>query len=151
LIKRTNDPVKPATATPSGAPRVLVIDDDPAFIKLMIRALGKEFTVFTALDGLDGYALLCEHQPEVVLLDAMMPVIDGWTLLKKIRSNPATAKVCVIVVTGVAPEVAYHESERFNVHDILLKPIVPSQVLSAVRKAVAGDPPSMDRPQNSHR
>jgi len=68
---------------------VLMIDDDPQFLRLMARALRHDFTVLTAEDALDGYALLCQHKPDLVLLDVMMPMLDGWTVLRKIRSSQA--------------------------------------------------------------
>ena len=80
---------------------VLLIDDEPQFLTLMARALRQDYTVLTAEDGLEGYALLCQYKPDIVLLDVMMPMIDGWTVLRKIRSNQALKRVRVIVVTGI--------------------------------------------------
>jgi two-component system response regulator/two-component system chemotaxis response regulator CheY len=116
---------------------VLVIDDEPQFLRLTERALGGDFTVLTADDALDGYALLCQHKPDVVLLDVMMPLLDGWTVLRKIRSNLAVSKVPVIVVTGLGPEAAEHEAGRLGVMKILHKPIVPSQLVEAIRDVLA--------------
>jgi CheY-like chemotaxis protein len=117
-------------------PSVLLIDDEPEFLKLMDRALSDDFTVTTAADGLDGYALLCQHHPDVVLLDVMMPLIDGWSVLQKIRSNRAVSNVPVIVVTGLGAEAAAHESMRHGVTRILHKPILPSQLIKAIREAL---------------
>jgi CheY-like chemotaxis protein len=117
-------------------PSVLLIDDEPEFLKLMDRALSDDFTVTTAADGLDGYALLCQHHPDVVLLDVMMPLVDGWSVLQKIRSNRAVSNVPVIVVTGLGAEAAAHESMRHGVTRILHKPILPSQLIKAIREAL---------------
>ena len=116
---------------------VLVIDDEPQFLRLMDRALREDFTVLAAADALDGYALLCQHKPDIVLLDVMMPLLDGWTVLRKIRSNQAVSKVRVIVVTGLGPEAAEHEAGRLGVMKILYKPIVPSQLVKAIREVLA--------------
>ena len=118
-------------------PSVLLIDDEPQFVTLMERALSEQFTVMTAADGLDGYALLCQHQPDVVLLDVMMPMLDGWTVLRKIRSNRALSSVHVIVVTGLGPEAAEHEAGRLGVTHILHKPVLPSQMIKAVQEILA--------------
>jgi DNA-binding response OmpR family regulator len=115
-----------------------MIDDEPQFLTLMERALREEFTVLTAEDALDGYALLCQHKPDIVLLDVMMPMLDGWSVLRKIRSNQAVSKVRVIVVTGLGPEAAEHEAGRLGVTNILHKPILPSRLVKAVREALAG-------------
>jgi CheY-like chemotaxis protein len=117
-------------------PSVLLIDDEPEFARLMERALGDDFIVTTAADGLDGYALLCQDHPDVVLLDVMMPLIDGWSVLQKIRSNRAVSHVPVIVVTGLSAEAATHESMRHGVTRILHKPILPSQLIKAIRDAL---------------
>ena len=116
---------------------VLLIDDEPQFVTLMERALREHFTVMTAEDGLDGYALLCQHRPDVVVLDVMMPLLDGWTVLRKIRSNHAVSNVPVIVATGLGPEAAEHEAGRLGVTNILHKPILPSQLITAVRETLA--------------
>jgi DNA-binding response OmpR family regulator len=115
---------------------VLVIDDEPQFLKLMERALREDFTVLTAADALDGYALLCQHKPDIVLLDVMMPLLDGWTVLRKIRSNLAVSKVPVIVVTGLGPEAAEHEAGRLGALKILHKPVSPGQLVNAIREAL---------------
>jgi DNA-binding response OmpR family regulator len=122
-------------------PTVLMIDDEPQFLRLMERALREEFTVLAAEDALDGYALLCQHKPDIVLLDVMMPMLDGWTVLRKIRSNQVFSKLRVIVVTGLGPEAARHEASLLGVTKILHKPVVPSQLVAAVREALAESQP----------
>jgi CheY-like chemotaxis protein len=72
-----------------------------------------------------------------VLLDVMMPMIDGWTVLRKIRSNQALKRVRVIVVTGIGREAAEHQAERLDVTTILQKPVVPSQLATAIRDALS--------------
>jgi CheY-like chemotaxis protein len=123
---------------------VLVIDDDPQFLTLMARALRQDYTVLTAEDGLEGYALLCQYQPDIVLLDVMMPMIDGWTVLRKIRSNRALSRVRVIVVTGIGRETAEHQAEQLDVTTILQKPIVPSQLVKAIREALSESVPKRE-------
>jgi CheY-like chemotaxis protein len=123
---------------------VLLIDDEPQFLTLMARALREDYTVLTAEDGLEGYALLCQYKPDIVLLDVMMPMIDGWTVLRKIRSNQALKRVRVIVVTGIGREAAEHQAERLDVTTILQKPVVPSQIVKAIREALAESAPKRE-------
>jgi CheY-like chemotaxis protein len=129
--------------TPQGAivkasrPVVLVIDDSPGFLSLATAVLGETYTVLTAVDALDGYALLCQRSPDLVILDVMMPYVDGWTVLRKIRSNPAVARVPVIVVTGLEAEAAKHEAARVGVVHLLFKPLSPSELLAAVATGIA--------------
>jgi CheY-like chemotaxis protein len=118
-------------------PWVLVIDDDPQFLRLTERTLRNDYTVLIALDALDGYALLCRYKPDVVLLDVMMPMLDGWTLLRKMRSDPSTSRLRVIVVTGLEPQAAAHEAGRHGVTTTLHKPVLPNQLVKAVRETLA--------------
>ena len=120
---------------------VLVIDDDPQFLRLMERVLREDYEVLTAANAIDGYALMCQQKPDLVLLDVMMPMLDGWTVLRKIRSNRALATTRVIVVTGLGPEAAAHEAGRLRVMNILHKPVLASQLVKAVREALATSVP----------
>jgi putative two-component system response regulator len=131
------DDEKPQDAAPDANRRVvLVIDDSPGFLSLASAVLRGKYTVLTAADALDGYALLCQRVPDLVILDVMMPFVDGWTVLRKIRSNPVVARLPVIVVTGLEPEAARHEATRVGVVHLLFKPVLPAQLLSAVETAI---------------
>jgi DNA-binding response OmpR family regulator len=105
------------------------------FTELMAAGLSAEYLVITATDALDGYALLCQRKPDVVVLDVMMPLVDGWAVLRKLRSNPAVSSVAVIIVTGLEPEAARHEADRLGVRQILIKPVSPAQLVKAIRAA----------------
>jgi CheY-like chemotaxis protein len=79
---------------------VLVIDDDPTVLDLMERFLVKEnFAVKTALTGQDGVALAKSLQPAAITLDVMMPGMDGWSVMRALKADPATAEIPVILVT----------------------------------------------------
>ena len=81
---------------------VLVIDDDPAALELMTRYLEREgFAVRAALDGETGLRLAAELQPCAILLDILMPRIDGWAVLSKLKADPVLAGIPVVVVSFV--------------------------------------------------
>ena len=107
LPARYHEPVAEAPTdvgnhdTDSRAP-VLVIDDDPAALELMTRYLEREgFPVRTTLDGETGLRLAAELQPCSILLDILMPCIDGWALLSRLKADPALAGIPVVVVSFV--------------------------------------------------
>ncbi|WP_152047448.1 response regulator [Aureimonas psammosilenae] len=82
---------------------VLVIDDDPAQRELMTRFLAREgFATLTAADGETGLALAKEMRPRAILLDVMMPGLDGWTVLSRLKSDPDLAAIPVVMVTLVS-------------------------------------------------
>jgi len=92
-----------AFAADAGGPRpVLVIDDDPATLELITRFLEREgFAVRTAPDGEAGLRLAAQVQPSVILLDVLMPRLDGWGVLSRLKADPALAAIPVVVVSFV--------------------------------------------------
>jgi CheY-like chemotaxis protein len=91
-----------AKAIPSGIHPVLVIDDDPDSRDLLTRTLEAEgYAVVTASDGEDGLALARKHIPSLITLDVMMPGMDGWAVLRQLKSEPKLENVPVLMVTIV--------------------------------------------------
>nr|WP_188908438.1 MHYT domain-containing protein [Aureimonas endophytica] len=81
---------------------VLVVDDDPAQRELMTRFLAREgFATLTAGDGETGLAMAKEMRPRAILLDVMMPGMDGWTVLSRLKADPDLAAIPVVMVTLV--------------------------------------------------
>ena len=80
---------------------VLVIDDEPDYRSLMTRFLRKEgFRVQLAADGRTGLELARKLRPRAILLDVMMPGIDGWSVLSALKADPNLADIPVVMVTG---------------------------------------------------
>lgn len=123
-------------------PLVLIIDDDPEIVGILAAALGGTNAVITAFDGLDGYALACRRRPAVILLDVMMPIVDGWTVLRKLRTNPATSHACVVVVTAAEPEVVRREGAKHQVFAVIHKPIDVPELRKIVAQAIHGTGPA---------
>ena len=83
--------------------KILVIDDDPDVRKLVrINLTSSGFQVLEAGEGQQGIELARQHQPSLVLLDLMMPVMDGWTVLKELESDAATAGLPIVILTALA-------------------------------------------------
>src|ERR1700754_1088750 len=82
--------------------RVLVVDDILSNVKLLEAKLTAEyFEVVSAFNGMDGLARIDEAMPDIVLLDVMMPGMDGFEVCRRIKSNPRTAHIPVIMVTAL--------------------------------------------------
>ncbi|MBK8509368.1 MAG: response regulator [Candidatus Competibacteraceae bacterium] len=91
-----------STAPKSKVPSVLVVDDDPAARELLTRHLEREgFSVTTAASGREGLESIKAHRPLAVLLDVLMPGLDGWHVLRAIRQDPETQDIPVIMQTVV--------------------------------------------------
>ena len=113
--------VKPAIEASPGQVKILVIDDDIIFLDLISRKLTKDgYLVYTANNGEKGLAKASQLIPDIIILDIIMPDIDGWTVYQKIKKIPLLANVPIIIVTiGDYEKMA----KDFGVVDFLSKPI----------------------------
>jgi signal transduction histidine kinase/CheY-like chemotaxis protein len=120
-------------AQPRG--RILVIDDDPSVGDLVRRFLGKEgFQVVTAAGGEEGLRLAAEMRPDIITLDALMPGMDGWTVLSQLKADTELAAVPVIMLTMLDDK-----SLGFSLgaSDFLTKPIRRDVLLTTVQRYCA--------------
>jgi len=118
--------------------KVLIIDDDVDQLQILSAALERDYEVLTATDGLDGYGMACSERPSVVVLDVMMPLVDGWTVLRKLRSNPATKDTRIIIATALDRETVADEAAHLNVSLVMRKPIDLKQLKDAIGRLDAG-------------
>jgi CheY-like chemotaxis protein len=115
--------------------RVLVVEDDQGIRESLCDFLEQEgFVVATASDGAEGLSWLRDHPQEacMVLLDLMMPVMDGFEFLKLKDADPLLASVPVIVVTAAGPIVEGRLRRNHRVHACLAKPLRVERLLEAV-------------------
>ena len=92
--------VQEAPLNPDGRPVVVAIDDDPDMLTLISRNLSREgYSVVTAATGQEGIRLVNELHPVAVTTDILMPGMDGWMVMDSIKSNPATSRIPVILVS----------------------------------------------------
>ncbi len=117
--------------------RVLVVDDILSNVKLLEAKLTAEyFEVVTAYNGLEALAKIEEHEPDIVLLDVMMPGMDGFEVCRRIKQSPKTAHLPVVMVTALdqpADRVAGLES---GADDFLTKPVDDAALFARVRSLV---------------
>src|SRR3954447_6152416 len=123
-----------------GAGRVLVVDDDDVIRQLITVNLELEgFDVVTAVDGQDALDKVKEARPDVVTLDVMMPRVDGWEAAARLRADPETAHVRVILLSARAQEADIQRGESIGVDAYLTKPFDPDELIATVRR-LAGLP-----------
>ena len=115
--------------------RVLVVDDDDVIRQLICLNLELEgFEVYQAADGLDALEKVREINPAVVTLDIMMPKLDGWDAAARLRSDPATAHVRVVLLSARAQEADLKRGSRLGVDFYLTKPFDPDELVAVVRR-----------------
>jgi DNA-binding response OmpR family regulator len=103
---------------------ILVVDDDPHSLDIVRTYLESQgYTVATAIDGNDALAKLEEVRPALVLLDVMMPGIDGWEVARVIKNHPEFSKARVVMLTARSDFTDKHEGLRAGADDYIVKPI----------------------------
>lgn len=132
--------------------RLLVVEDEPEnrlFIGLMLRTEGYE-----VLEAEDGYAALellrSGERPELILLDVMMPGLNGWQVFEKIRAVPELAQIPVVMLTALAQRADVERAVQLGVDGYLTKPFEPTDLLHTIEetlggKATAASPPGQDQ------
>ena len=116
---------------------VLIVDDEPmarTLLRLMLVRAG--FHVSEAEDGFDALEKVRKNQPDVILLDVMMPGMDGFAVCEKLRSEPATAELPIIMLSAKTDLDSINKGLRAGATIYLTKPISPEELTQHVRDAL---------------
>jgi DNA-binding NarL/FixJ family response regulator len=125
-------------AEPDARPTVLVVDDQPAMLNLLIEAFEPTgFNVLVALQGEMALRMIDQITPDVILLDAVMPGIDGFETCRLIKRRPALALVPVIFMTGLTDTANIVDGLAAGGVDYVTKPVAPDEVIARVRVHLA--------------
>ena len=121
----------------TGVKKVLLVDDDPEIIDAIRYALeSKGFKIFIARDGNQGLAMAESEDPDLVILDMMMPKRSGFLVLEKLRrTRPVPVRVIMITANEGARHKAY--AEMLGVDDYLRKPFAMDKLIEAVQRLLA--------------
>ncbi|OXM86626.1 response regulator transcription factor [Paenibacillus rigui] len=112
--------------------KILVIDDDEKITSMLRRTLAFEgYIVFTANHGMDGLKQIIEHEPDAIILDVMMPQLDGWEVVRRIREGGTTIPVLMLTAKDeIADRVKGLDS---GADDYLVKPFALEELLARIR------------------
>ena len=115
-----------------GIASILVVDDNPKFLKDALPMYGYEIT--TAEDGIEALKILSDdkYSFDLVLLDVMMPNMDGWDTLKAIRKNPKTQYIPVIMITAVSEDQKVVSGLKIGADDYIVKPFILPNLLARI-------------------
>jgi PleD family two-component response regulator len=114
-------------------PRLLVVDDQPVNIQALYQAFAADHQVLMATNGPQALALCTSKQPDLVLLDVVMPGMDGYEVCRQLQADPATRDIPVIFVTAHNDEVAETRGLEVGAVDFISKPINPKIVRARVK------------------
>jgi len=114
-------------------PRILVIDDIPANIKSLNGILGSDYTIVFATDWRKGLELARRSHPDIILLDIMMPDMDGYEICRRLKSETETRDIPVIFITALDSEADEEKGLAIGAADYMAKPFRPAIVRLRVR------------------
>lgn len=116
-------------------PCVLVVDDSPTIRKLVEITLRKAgYTVVFAENGITTLAALTRYQPVLIILDIMLPAINGYQICQVIKKHPRSREIPVIMLSGKDGAFAKMRGRMMGASDYLTKPFTPTQLLETVRR-----------------
>ncbi len=127
------------TEQPSKTRKVVVVEDDEDFMQLVRMILADiDIEVISAFSGRQGLEAIAAHKPQVVILDLMLPDMNGWEVYMHMRQTPPLADIPVIILTvqGTRQDRTFG-AHVAKVHEYLLKPCLPSQLRQSVLSALA--------------
>lgn len=101
---------------------ILLVEDDLPIVNILKQHLESEnFDLSIALDGVDGLRMAVESHPEVILLDVIMPRMDGLTMLKKLREDEWGKNAKIIILTNLSNPSTEHEASKYMAADYIVK------------------------------
>ncbi len=129
-------------------PRILIADDNPSNADLLDAHLdGAEFETKLVYNGEDALAVAREWKPDLILLDVMMPKLSGFEVCSRLRADPATHAMAILMITALDQSSDVDKAVEAGTDDFITKPINKTELLLRVRAMLAsrGEPNEVDR------
>ena len=114
---------------------ILIVDDEQDLLTLLeIRLKTFGFNVLTALDGEEGFRKAKEEKPDLILLDILMPIVDGVTMAANLRKDENTKKIPVVFLTSLVNEEEIKQKHKIGGETFLAKPFEAEEMMSVIQK-----------------
>ncbi len=114
---------------------ILAVDDTPSNLDILIELL-EEYDVIDATSGKDALEIANEEKIDLILLDIMMPDIDGFEVCKRLKSNEKTKDIPIIFITGKSDQKSIQKVYECGDSDYVIKPFLPSELKARVKKSL---------------
>jgi len=124
----------------SGKKRILIVDDEPDFSMILKKNLEKEgFEVELAYDGAEGLAKVRNNPPDAIVLDVMMPEIDGYKVCSTLKSDDKYSDIPIVLLTAVASHVtstrySHYDGMSMEADDYMPKPASAEQITESIKR-----------------
>ena len=117
--------------------KILIIDDELHIIKIiMFKLKAGGYDVLYALNGADGIDIAKEKTPDIILLDIMMPVMNGYEVFEILKEDERTKDIPVVMVTAKIQESDKLKAEKLGIEEYIFKPFSPQAVLDTVKRII---------------
>ncbi len=114
--------------------KILVTEDEKNILDSLKEILGDDYDVITATNGAEGVKAAEAHKPDLILLDVMMPVMDGMSACKRIKANKDTAHIPVIFLTAKGQVYDMEEGIKAGAYAYMIKPFSPARLLAKIEE-----------------
>ena len=118
--------------------KILIADDRPEVVELVRVILeGEDYEIVDASDGKEALKKVRLEKPDLVLLDVVMPKMDGFEVCRKLKKDPQTKEIPIIMLTAKAQEVDKEKGREVGASDYITKPFSPSALLTKIEEILA--------------
>jgi CheY-like chemotaxis protein len=113
--------------------KILVVEDDASVREMLVRRLGRSgFQVIAAINGVQAIAIAQTERPKLILLDLGLPILDGWQTAERLRANPETCAIPIIVLSGYGDPLDRNQLPAGTYDDFEPKPINFSRLFAKI-------------------
>jgi CheY-like chemotaxis protein len=112
--------------------KILIVDDEPNVRRLVHTILSKDFTVLEAEDGRQAIDVACTQRPDLILMDILMPRMDGYTACSMIKNDPTTKSIPVLMLTAIGFELNVKLSQQMGADAYMTKPFTSQDLLDKI-------------------
>jgi twitching motility two-component system response regulator PilH len=117
--------------------RILVVDDSPTEIVVFKKILAKHgYQILIASDGQEGVEMAIKELPDLILMDVVMPVLNGFQATRQLKNNESTANIPVIMVTTKDQQTDINWGMRQGANEYMVKPVSPAELLNKIKALI---------------
>ncbi len=112
--------------------KILVADDDPRIRRLVVATLGNDYKLVEAGDGEEAIEVVTREKPDLILLDVLMPKLDGLEVCRRLKKSETTSQIKVVILTGLGTEHDHSAGETAGADAYFVKPFSPRALLEKI-------------------